>query len=269
MLLLIFCVVCYSVRGNIGDFDEHWKQRSNEAKQAAQDAYRPDPYNVTQQFNSHVRMAMEGINKTRRELKQRKSAGPCVATNPIDKCWRCDPNWEKNRKRLADCAIGFGQGTTGGKAGRIYVVTDPSDNDVVNPKPGTLRHAAIQLEPLWIIFAHSMTIRLSQELLVTSHKTIDARGSSNPTIISQGNRFIAPANRDCKQVTKRDYAPESVWMGWNWRSENDLMMNGAFFKESGRPMPLPKNHIAAQPGAMAASLTRFSGSLKCVPNKPC
>ena len=99
-----------------------------------------------------------------------------MATNPIDSCWRCDPNWEKNRKRLADCAIGFGHGTTGGKAGKIYVVTDPSDHDLVNPKPGTLRYAAIQKEPLWIIFAHDMTIKLSGELLVTDHKTIDGRG---------------------------------------------------------------------------------------------
>jgi len=22
--------------------------------------------------------------------------------NPIDDCWKCDPNWEKNRWKLAD-----------------------------------------------------------------------------------------------------------------------------------------------------------------------
>lgn len=119
-----------------------------------------------------------GSNSTRRELTGKKYKGPCVATNSIDRCWRCDRNWAVRRKRLADCARGFGERAEGGKNGKIYVVTDSSDNDVVNPKPGTLRHAVIQLKPLWIIFARSMTIKLSQELIMTSHKTIDGRGAN-------------------------------------------------------------------------------------------
>ncbi|CAI0442570.1 unnamed protein product, partial [Linum tenue] len=35
--------------------------------------------------------------------------------NPIDDCWRCDPNWAQNRQRLADCGIGFGRGALGGR----------------------------------------------------------------------------------------------------------------------------------------------------------
>ncbi|GFP95940.1 probable pectate lyase 8 [Phtheirospermum japonicum] len=61
---------------------------------------------------------------------------------------------------------------------RIYTVTDPSHDDPVNPKPGTLRHAAIQPDPLWIIFKSDMVIRLKQELIINSHKTIDGRGAS-------------------------------------------------------------------------------------------
>lgn len=61
--------------------------------------------------------------------------------------------------------------------GRIYVVTDPSDDNMDKPKPGTIRHAVIQPEPLWIIFSHHMIIRLRQELIFTSHKTIDGRGA--------------------------------------------------------------------------------------------
>ncbi|KAH0744496.1 hypothetical protein KY290_032489 [Solanum tuberosum] len=53
----------------------------------------------------------------------------CGSGNPIDDCWRCDPNWEKNRQRLADCAIGFGKNAIGGKNGRIYVVTDSGNDD--------------------------------------------------------------------------------------------------------------------------------------------
>ncbi|KAL0450591.1 UNVERIFIED_CONTAM: putative pectate lyase 3 [Sesamum latifolium] len=107
----------------------------------------------------------------------KKYLGPCVATNPIDRCWRCNPNWALNRQKYADCAQGFGAAATGGKFGPLYVVRDPSDNDMMNPKPGTLRHAVIQPGPLWIIFAHSMNIKLNQELIMTSEKTIDGRGA--------------------------------------------------------------------------------------------
>lgn len=111
-------------------------------------------------------------NVTRRLLKE----DSCKATNPIDRCWRCDPNWTKNRKNLVDCVRGFGHRATGGKNGRYYVVTDPSDDDMDKPKPGTLRHAVIQPEPLWIIFSGDMVIRLKQELIFASDKTIDGRG---------------------------------------------------------------------------------------------
>lgn len=107
-----------------------------------------------------------------------KYTGPCVAKNPIDRCWRCKKNWATKRKRLAKCALGFGKKTTGGAKGRYYVVYDASDRDLLNPKPGTLRHAVIQKEPLWIIFARSMIINLQQELLIASDKTIDGRGAN-------------------------------------------------------------------------------------------
>lgn len=72
--------------------------------------------------------------------------------------------------------MGFGRKAIGGKAGRFYTVTSPAD-DPVNPRPGTLRHAVIQKGPLWIIFGRKMIITLKEELLVSSHKTIDARGA--------------------------------------------------------------------------------------------
>lgn len=82
-------------------------------------------------------------------LQAKDNQPACLTGNPIDDCWRCDPNWQNNRQRLADCAIGFGRTALGGKGGRIYVVTDSSDRDAANPIPGTLRHAVIQDEPLW------------------------------------------------------------------------------------------------------------------------
>lgn len=118
---------------------------------------------------------MRGRNASwsRRNLQD----GKCLATNPIDQCWRCKADWAENRKALADCALGFGRHVTGGKAGKFYVVTDPSDNELVNPKNGTLRHAVIQTEPLWITFKGNMFIKLKGELIMTSNKTIDGRGA--------------------------------------------------------------------------------------------
>lgn len=325
----------------------------------------------------------------RRELLS-TTAAQCLTGNPIDDCWKCDPNWANNRQHLADCGIGFGQAAMGGKGGQIYVVTDSSDRDTVNPTPGTLRHAVIQDEPLWIIFAANMQIKLKHELIVNSFKTIDGRGanveitgggcitlqyisnviihniqiydcvpsgntnirsspshvgwrgesdgdgisifssrniwidhcalshctdglidaimgstaitisnsffthhnevmllghddrylpdsgmqvtiafnhfgvglvqrmprcrrgyihvvnndftewkmyaiggSANPTINSQGNRYIAPPDPDAKEVTKRVDTDEKDWSGWNWRTDGDMMVNGAFFVPSG------------------------------------
>ncbi|WKA08369.1 hypothetical protein VitviT2T_026097 [Vitis vinifera] len=176
VILIPFLVIVPAVTANIGDFDEVWQTRAEEARKAALQAYNPHPEKVTDNFNKKVHKSFDSTNHTRRNLS--KFSGLCMATNPIDRCWRCRSDWASNRMKLADCVLGFGQKTTGGKGGKIYVVTDPSDNDMVNPKPGTLRHAAIQEEPLWIIFAHSMAIRLNEELIMTSNKTIDARGAN-------------------------------------------------------------------------------------------
>ncbi|KAE9464185.1 hypothetical protein C3L33_03907, partial [Rhododendron williamsianum] len=100
----------------------------------------------------------------------------CLTGNPIDDCWKCDPNWANNRQNLANCAIGFGSHAVGGKGGQFYVVTDSSDHDAANPTPGTLRHAVIQTDPLWIVFSSNMLITLKHELIVNSYKTIDGRG---------------------------------------------------------------------------------------------
>lgn len=101
----------------------------------------------------------------------------CLTGNPIFQCWKCDPNWGNDRQHLADCARGFGKSAIGGKGGQLYVVIDPSDKNLINPKPGTLRHALIQSKPLWIIFSDNMKIKLSGQLYVGSFKTIDGRGA--------------------------------------------------------------------------------------------
>eukprot|EP00253_Pinus_taeda_P018918 PITA_18918 len=366
-----------------------------------------------------VEAVERSINNSRREL----SYLSCGTGNPIDDCWRCNPDWENDRKRLADCAIGFGRNAIGGRNGRIYVVTDSNDYDAVNPRPGTLRHAVIQTEPLWIIFQRDMVIQLKEELIMNSYKTIDGRGvnvhiangacitvqyvhhiiihgihihdckpagnamvrdspghygwrtrsdgdgvsifggsniwvdhcslsncadglidailgstaitisnnfmthhdkvmllghsdeyvqdvnmqvtvafnhfgeglvqriprcrhgyfhvvnndythwemyaiggSANPTINSQGNRFLAPVNRFSKEVTKHEDAPESAWRQWNWRSDGDLMLNGAFFTQSGAAASssyAKASSLAAKPSSLVGSLTGNAGVLAC------
>ncbi|KAJ4774207.1 Pectate lyase [Rhynchospora pubera] len=357
---------------------------------------------------------------TRRQLD---SLSACGSGNPIDDCWRCDPNWQSNRKRLADCSIGFGRNAIGGRDGDYYVVTNSGDDDPVNPKPGTLRYAVIQDKPLWITFDHDMVITLKQELIMNSFKTLDGRGanvhiakgacitvqyvtniiihgihihdcvptgnamvrsspshygwrtmadgdgvsifgssyiwvdhcslsncadglidavmgsiaitisnnyftrhnevmllghsdsyvkdkamqvtiafnhfgegliqrmprcrhgffhvvnndythwemyaiggSAEPTINSQGNRYLAPTNPFAKEVTKRVDSAESVWKNWNWRSEGDLFQNGAFFTPSGTGASssyAKASSLGAKPASMISQITSGAGALSC------
>ncbi|KAA8539246.1 hypothetical protein F0562_025938 [Nyssa sinensis] len=349
----------------------------------------PNPEAVVQEVQRRLNVSIH-----RRQMlatnQSKDQTLSCLTGNPIDDCWRCDPDWANNRQRLADCAIGFGRGALGGKGGPIYVVTDSSDHDAANPTPGTLRHAVIQTEPLWIIFSTNMLIKLKYELIVNSFKTIDGRGanvhitgggcimlqdisnviihnihvhhciptgntnirstpthvghrgmsdgdgisifaarnlwidhcslsyctdglidaimgstaitisnnyfshhdevmllghndnylpdsgmqvtiafnhfgealvqrmprcrhgyihvvnndftewkmyaiggSASPTINSQGNRYTAPSDPDAKEVTKRVETDEREWTEWNWRTDGDILVNGAFFVPSG------------------------------------
>lgn len=412
----------------IAKYDEYLLRKANESYQESIKAFEPNPEKLADDLSEQVGETLISENVTRRHLNEDE----CKATNPIDRCWRCNPNWDQNRKQLADCARGFGHHTTGGQNGEYYVVTDSSDDDMLEVKPGTLRHAVIQPEPLWIIFSHSMVITLKQELLCTSNKTIDGRGvqvhiaygagitlqfvhnvivhnvrihniiptagglikdaadhialrtisdgdgisvftsnsiwidhvslakgtdglidviegstaitisnckfnnhdsvmllgahdddnkdlimqvtvafnkfgnglvqrmprcrwgfvhvinnyysrwemyaiggSSNPTILSQGNRFKAPNNVNAKEVTKRNFATESEWSKWQWRSEGDKFMNGAHFTESGPPMRHTKHpftekiFMSFRPGSYVGRLTRSAGALKCYSGRMC
>ncbi|RLM54872.1 hypothetical protein C2845_PM10G15320 [Panicum miliaceum] len=438
VLYVAVVVLCAAVsEANIGEFDDYWRQRKLMADAAAEATYRHDPVEVVNQLNHAVHRSVEKeeISSRREMMAQKKKGnkykGPCLATNPIDRCWRCRQDWATDRKRLARCARGFGRNTTGGLAGKFYVVTDGTDDDVVNPRVGTLRWGVIQYEPLWITFGKTMIISLKEELIIRGDKTLDGRGvqvriangsqltvqfannviihnihihdlvSSNknggnirdspdhfgwrtvsdgdgitvfgstnvwldhlslsncqdglidviakstgvtisnchmtnhndvmlfsssdshpedqimqitvafnhfgrglvqrmprcrwgffhvvnndythwlmyaiggskaPTIISQGNRYIAPPNLAAKQVTKQHDAPESVWKNWVWHSEDDLFMEGAYFTVTGGQINRQfnkKDLIKPKPGSYVTRLTRFSGSLDCRPGKPC
>ncbi|KAL2253463.1 UNVERIFIED_CONTAM: Pectate lyase [Sesamum indicum] len=160
-------------RAAIAKYDEYLQKKAEVASEEALKAFDPNPEKLADDLNYQVSETLLRERVGKRRLKE----DDCKATNPIDRCWRCDRNWAQNRQKLADCARGFGHRATGGKGGRYYVVTDPSDDDMDKPKPGTLRHAAIQKEPLWIIFANHMVIKLKEELLFASNKTLDGRGA--------------------------------------------------------------------------------------------
>jgi pectate lyase len=97
-------------------------------------------------------------------------------------------------------------------------------------------------------------------------------GNKNPTIISQGNRFIAPDDPNAKEVTKREYTPYKEYKEWVWKSQGDVMMNGAFFNESGGQNERKYDKfdfIPAKHGRYVGQLTRFAGPLKCIVGQPC
>ncbi|MFS8031708.1 putative pectate lyase [Helianthus anomalus] len=132
--------------------------------------------------NANAGAAMEAYNPELLEASLQRNTSrsdllECASSNPIDKCWRGKADWADTRQALAQCVIGFAKGTTGGAAGEIYTVTDPSDADGANPKEGTLRWGAAQKKPLWIIFEKDMVIVLKHTLVLTSDKTIDGRGA--------------------------------------------------------------------------------------------
>nr|KJB37784.1 hypothetical protein B456_006G219800 [Gossypium raimondii] len=186
----------------------------------------PDPEAVAAEVESIIDMNI-------RNVTERRKLGffTCGTGNPIDDCWRCDPNWQKNRKRLADCGIGFGRNAIGGRDGRFYVVTDPNDDDPVNPKPGTLRHAVIQDEPLWIVFKRDMVIRLKQELIMNSFKTIDGRGvnvhianGACITIQYVTNVIIHGLHiHDCKPTGNAMVRSSPSHFGWRTMADGDAI----------------------------------------------
>ncbi|KAI3516383.1 hypothetical protein L1887_15298 [Cichorium endivia] len=173
-VLVVPTVIAGTMKKNVGiaHLDGFIKERIHNATKLAIKSYNPNPESVVDKFNKEVHESFEGTNSTRRNLKGER----CMATNPIDRCWRCNKDWANNRQDLAKCVRGFGEHTRGGMGGRIYVVTDSSDHDVLTPKKGTLRYGVIQDKPLWIIFERPMVITLKEELMINHDKTIDGRG---------------------------------------------------------------------------------------------
>jgi pectate lyase len=143
----------------------------------------------------HMKMALQGINIanpwrfalvlvivmlfTPNVSLAKKIKIKGLKMNVIDRCWRWNLDWRRNRLQLATCSVGYA-GKMTNNIGRDlvqYVVTDPSDNPI-NPKPGTLRYGTSMITgKKWITFQRNMRIKLEKPLLISSFTTIDGRGA--------------------------------------------------------------------------------------------
>ena len=74
------------------------------------------------------------------------------------------------------------------------------------------------------------------------------------------------------QVTKRENSESSEWQSWNWRSDEDLMLNGAFFTPSGQETPasyIRATSMVARPASHLINTPPSAGVLDCQIGIPC
>ncbi|KAL0431691.1 UNVERIFIED_CONTAM: putative pectate lyase P59 [Sesamum radiatum] len=159
--LFISFLACASMlpllRANIAEYDEVWRRRAAEAYNRTLQAYHPDPVKVVMHFNKHVNKHFEEsggvdnammMNTSRRHLGKAYK-GPCKVTNPSTLVGGATPS-----------------GIWTGLGSRIAVWGSAARPPVERAE-----------EPLWITFRRNMVIKLKQELIMTSDKTIDGRGA--------------------------------------------------------------------------------------------
>ena len=72
-------------------------------------------------------------------------------------------------------------------------------------------------------------------------------------------------------MTKHENAGESEWKNWNWRSEGDLMLNGAYFRESGSggSAIARASSLSGRPSSIVGAITRTAGALNCRKGSRC
>ena len=74
------------------------------------------------------------------------------------------------------------------------------------------------------------------------------------------------------QVTKRESSLEAEWKNWNWRSEGDMMFNGAFFTPSGEEAPasyVEASSMVAKPTSVLTKTSHYAGTLRCQIGQGC
>jgi len=73
-------------------------------------------------------------------------------------------------------------------------------------------------------------------------------------------------------VTKHEEASEGEWRHWNWKSEGDLMLNGAYFRQSGvgaASIYARASSLSARPSHLVGSMTVGAGVLNCKKGSRC
>nr|GMC83707.1 putative pectate lyase 2 [Ipomoea batatas] len=142
----------------------------------------------------------------------------------------------------------------------------PSDNPG-NPKNGAPRSGDSK-GAVWVTFA-GIWVRLGYAHVANNRYTgwlmYAIGGSANPTILSEGNYFMAPNRVDSKQVTKREV--KKGWSNWKWRSSKDKFLNGAYFIPSGygncAPYYTKSQSFPVADGSRVPALTADAGPLRC------
>ena len=73
-------------------------------------------------------------------------------------------------------------------------------------------------------------------------------------------------------MTKRESSLEAEWKNWNWRSEGDMMFNGAFFTPSGEEAPasyVEASSMVAKPTSVLTKTSHYAGTLRCQIGQGC
>ena len=73
-------------------------------------------------------------------------------------------------------------------------------------------------------------------------------------------------------MTQREDTTESEWKNWNWRSEGNIYLNGAFFTPSGKESSSSyarASSLSARPSSFVGSITKSAGVLKINKNSHC
>lgn len=92
----------------------------------------------------------------------------------------------------------------------------------------------------------------------------------NLPTIEKHNTALIPCMVD--QVTKRVDTATSKWKGWNWRSEGDLLLNGAYFTPSGAGASASYSRassLGAKSSSMVGAITSGAGVLSCRRGSTC
>lgn len=62
-------------------------------------------------------------------------------------------------------------------------------------------------------------------------------------------------------MTKREDTNEGDWSSWNWRTDGDILVNGAFFVPSGEGVSMQASNVEPKSATLMDQLTLNAGVL--------